>query len=1113
MLHVIRSSDADRLADELATWLADDPLPDPMAAERVVVASRGTERWLSHRLSERLGAVAGTDGVCANVDFPFPAQMVRELVFHCTGEPLPKDDPWRPERLVWTVLEVLPDLVHEPPFAQLRAYVGEGSVADRRRWSLARRVADRFDRYAVHRSGMALAWSTGDDVGPDGRPLHPYHSWQPMLWRHLERHLGAASLAARLDDTLRVLRGGEPVHELPPRVVLFGTSALPPVYLELLGALAARAEVRLYVTTPSVALWERVAACGDGIRAASEPLDPDSFGIAVSHPLLVTGGRLARDFQISLERHRPWAETAGEAADEPATLLARVQAYIVADRDRGRPGGEWPALPADVLDSSIQVHVCHGPARQVEVLRDVLLAVLDDNPDLEPRDVLVMTPDVETYAPLVMAAFGSEPRLDGDPPRLPVRIADRTLRRTNFVADTLLAVLDAVDSRLEASRVLDLLGREPIAARFGLAASDLETIQGWVIRSGIRWGMDAAHRRLWDQPDDRWHTWEFGLDRLLLGVAMTSDDDRVIADVAPYDDMEGDDVALVGRLADACDALFTTVRQLRDPRPLADWALALHAALEVLFATPDEDRWRLQQVQETVDDVARAGGEALLDLPALRAGLAAALDEPAGRVGYETGAVTFSALVPLRSIPHEVICLVGMDDGVFPRLARPAGFDLLAAGRHVGDRDPREEDRYLFLEAVLAARRHLLVTYTGRDVRTNERRPPAVPVGELLDVVDRAVDEHDGRRASERMTIEHPLQAFSPDNFAVTTRRPRPLGFDPRQLEAARALRRNVDETRPFVSDPLRVEDGGPDEVEIGELIRFFRAPTRWFLNRRLGMWLGDDLAVVEDGEPVEADHLMRWRIGDELLRVRRAERDEARWEDALFARGEAPTGAPGRAQLAEVRTYVDAVLEAVAPHRTGPAVAVDIRLDLAPLRVVGTVPDLCGDVLVRETYSRPGPRHLIAAWIEHLAATATTGNADLRTLVAGRGKPVEVCLLARPPDVDASAWPAAAAGILGELVGLFAQGCERPLVFFPETSYEFARRFVEGASEDAGLDEARKKWDPQEFSPVSGECEDSHVAQVYGFEADLDDVAYDGDFAAVARTVWEPFLAARSDT
>ncbi len=400
MLHVHRSERTDALVTMLAELMA-VPLDDPMQAEVISVPTRGIERWLTQQLAGHLGVSEGRrDGVCANIRFPFPGTLVNGALASAAGTD-PKSDPWLPERAVWPLMEVVEEHLAQEWLLPLAQHMENSATsADSKRFSSIRHVADLFDRYAVHRPEMLQRWA-------DGWVTEANAQWQFELWTRLRERIGEPSPAERLRDACARLRDEPEILQEPGRVSLFGLTRLSASSLDVLDAMAAQREVHLFLLHPSPALWERVAAMvGPESRSLSRMADPTAD--EPRNPLLASWGRDAREMQLVLGgavTHQ--AEVAAPELDG-ATLLQRIQADVRADRapspllpDADADDDVRPLLAAD--DDSLRVHACHGRGRQVEVLRDALLHLLENDPTLEPRDIIVMCPDIEAYAPLIAA--------------------------------------------------------------------------------------------------------------------------------------------------------------------------------------------------------------------------------------------------------------------------------------------------------------------------------------------------------------------------------------------------------------------------------------------------------------------------------------------------------------------------------------------------------------------------------------------------------------------------------------------------------------------------------------------------------------------------------------
>jgi exodeoxyribonuclease V gamma subunit len=1146
----------------LAELLAEVPA-DPFTPDVVAVPSRGVERWIAQSLSAALGNAPGAaDGVCANVVFPSPGRLVRDALA-AAGELDPDEDPWDERRSVWPLLEVIDDCAGEAWCRTLGRHLrggletlaprppGAAPLAPRppgaggRRMAVAQKLAGLYSSYAAERPSMLLDWRAGRDTDGYGEPLAADLTWQAELWRRLRDHIGAEGPAERLAPASERIRREPGLVELPDRLSLFGPTRLATDQLAVLDALAVHRELHLWLPHPSDGLWTRVAGgTEDGV---AHPRWEDPTAEVPRHPLVRSLGRDAREMQVRVLGRIAVSDDEHLPVERPSdTLLAALQADLAGDR---APDASHPMADAD---TSVQVHSCHGRQRQVEVLREVLLGMLADDPTLELRDVIVMCPDIEAYAPLISASFGvelgeDEAALGGTGPRgepdrgsqphpghqLTFRLADRSLRQTNPVLGVAATLLELADSRMTASEVLDLIALPPVRRRFRLDDDAVERIGDWVRRAGVRWGLDAESRAQYGLGQVAQNTWRAGLDRILAGVAMDEDDLRLVGTALPLDDVDSAEIDLAGRLAELLDRVDAAVADLNREQPVEEWVAAVSDALDALVDVPPADAWQLTQARATLTGAVTVGegGSPVLRLSDVRALLGDRLQGRPTRANFRTGHLTICTMVPMRSVPHRVVCMLGLDDGVFPRGTRVDGDDILAREPRVGERDRRSEDRQLFLDAILAAKERLVILYTGADERTGAERPPAVPLGELLDVLDRTatVDGFETRlvprpssttgAVRDRVLVQHPLQPFDPRKFETGRLvDAAAFSFDRASYDGSRALRSDRRGHRPFLARPLApAEETGT--VSLDSLVRFLEHPVRGFLRERLELRTADEQDEPTDAVPVAPDKLEEWAVGDRMLRAGLGAHTADDAPRVQRARGVLPPGRLGDAVLAPLVENVGALIDRSAGLRAAEPTTLDVSIELpSGVVLVGTVPRVHGERIVRIEYSKLSAKHRIRAWVHLLALCAQWPERDWSAVSVGRGdrrSPVVGSFLALGGDTDGR-------GHLDDLVAVYRLGLTRPLPVPPKTACAYAERRDNDVNPVNSAAVAGKSWSTGGGRDAWGEFDDADhrlvglctvddlTAAPAEVGAALGDAYADEPhlFGRLARLVWSPLLA-----
>ncbi|MDI3262152.1 MAG: exodeoxyribonuclease V subunit gamma [Fulvimonas sp.] len=1056
-IHVIRASRLEALLDPLLTLLDEVAPADALAAQTVIAAHPGMRQWLLGALARRRGA----GGIVANLDIVLPSDWLDALARTTLGAAAVALAPYRRERLRWRIHALLAE-TDDP---HLRGYLA-GDDAARRRYRLADHLARLYSQAMVYRPDWLAAWEAGRDAVPEPTFLAP-------LWRALRRTIEQPHRAQVLRTLLHTLAEAPPAPSREPLHV-FGLSHLAPMELAVLAAVARHRPVMLYVPDPCREYWAGLrgtrAQWRERLARLAEGDTGEAFFVEDSaHPLLADWGRLGQHFMLALAALddvrmdvRHW-EDEDRAAPPPDSLLGQVQESIRRlDVAVLRPSREEAALH----DRSLRVHVCHTRLRELEVLRDALLRELAERPELEPADIVVMAPDIGAYVPLLPAVFGAPGRTQGP---LPYHLADVAVAQAHPLLEAFERLLGTPGARLTAPEVLDLLHTPPIARALELGEEDIERLGLWLAEARVAWGLDGAWRAGFDVPPIAEHTFAWGMDRLLAGFVMGDLQARLDLPggaLWPLAGVGGAQATVLGALDRLLCELAALHRDALTPRRASAWAVRLEQLLDALFRIDADDAAGTEAlallrrlIHATATECADAGLDPELDFAVVREVLRERLAAAPERQRFLLGGVTFCGMVPQRAIPFRVIAVLGLDEGAFPR-GGASGLDLIARHPRLGDRDVRSDDRYLFLETLMAARDVLHLSYLGEDVRDGKPRNPAAPLGELLDLLDaQAGLADDGDTADDAprprpWCVRHPLQPFDARYFD---------GSDPRlfsfrgELAALHAATAARDE-KPAGAGAAQT----PDALTLRELVAWYRDPARQLLRDRLGVRLD----ALEEGRLAEAESLdartdARDRIGCRLLLEALERGPEALQQipDWLALTGLLPPGRPGLEAWENERAQVLAVFERARrlplfvdglPPRT--PIAVDERLGALRLQgELGRVYEYAGSRWLLECF--PGRKEdaldfgkrvpLFIEWA--LLRRATPPSMPVRVvLLTDDESPVWPQKLngwdERYRAADATARAALHAELESRLAALVAlwlrAGNELPAWYFPKTSW-----------------------------------------------------------------------------
>ncbi|NOR80481.1 MAG: exodeoxyribonuclease V subunit gamma [Methyloprofundus sp.] len=913
------SNKTENLLEHLSTIISTAPLSSPFAKEVFLIQSQGMERWLSQQLASKFQ-------VFANFEFLFPgkffSQMARQL-----NQQL-QTDAFDRELMVWRFELILRDL-DDPVFLTLKQYIS-GENTDLKRFQLATHLAQVFDQYQMMRPTVLNDWQKGK---------HHYFTdaekWQQALWVSVIAQTGnqhRGELWLQSIAKFNALEEGALSHLLPERISIFGLNTMPPLFMEFLQGLARHTDVHFYLLNPAQAFWADIVA-----RKQAE-LEEFENG----HPLLASLGQQGREFQQML-LDRAFSIELDSFEDNEAKSLSNLQ-----------------QLQNDILhnlttvtpiekDHSISIHSCHSRMREVEVLKDQLLHALETDPAIELREIVVMAPDIQQYAPFISAVFDD----------IQHAIADRSLRSSNATFDAFLRFIRLTQSRFGWQEVMDLLSQAEVYRCFGLTENDVELISHWVAETHIRWGQSAAHKKQLNLPESPENTWQTGLERLLMGYAVGTDDD-FFAGILPYAEVEGSSALALGGLHDFLQLLFRASSKLTKSYSLEEWANHLLGYADLLF--PAEQLESAQQTEkQQMNEIFLELKEKLagihkqpVPLAVILAWLEERVEEIKSSNGFLRGQLTFCSMLPMRTIPFKVIALLGMNEGEFPHIDHHLTFDLLGKDFQPGDRSRRADDRYQFLEILLSARQQVIMTYIGQSISENEEIPASVVIHELLDIMQ-------AHYQLDNLVIKHPLQSFSPCYFKGEESL---VSYSKPDFATTQALSQRVAENKRWWHGQINTDE--QELVDVQDLLRFYRHPQKYFLQQRLKIRLEGIEGDEQEHEPFTIDGMESYLLNHQWVEAK-LQQDNLSLAK-LKAQGRWISGELGsiafNARDQEIQQFVEKIESKQAGTSVDP-IAIDLKI--GSVRLVGTISDQYTDASLIYRYSPLKGKDFMSAWLQHL--------------------------------------------------------------------------------------------------------------------------------------------------
>lgn len=929
----------------LLNKLLEIPSPNVLAEDIIVVQNQGMHHWLSLELASRRGVIM-------NTRFPLPGGFFWSLIKAVIGdEAIPEVSPYSREILTWANFEMLGErgfINHEHCVEPRNYWINSttGETDDLKRFQLAKELADLFEQYLIYRPEWVGAWERSE-----------VDEWQGLLWQGVRKKLGDHPLLL-IDKAVALLSSYK--TKLPPRIFIFGLNALAPLWMDFLKAISAHTEVHFFMLNPSDEYWGDLKSEKKQVRERAQWFDRGSSLSAIyddiGNPLLANLGQQGQEC-LKLICERSDSEIPLFYSPGRDSLLHCVQDDILTLKNRKEH-------PESQSDDSISIVSSHSALREIQVLHDWLLMQFKNDATLTPKDVLVMSPQVENYAPYIDSVFRrgwhhpSELNV-----QLPCSIADRKLSDAEPLIQAFIELLTLPDSRFQVSQILGYLRLPAVQNKYGIANEEVDRYVRWLNAASIHWGLDDNHKEKHSgaNKDNNRFTWKQGLDRLLMGFAY-GDAEEIYTTATgekrlmlPW--VEGDEAEHLGKLIRLIEQLSLYSIELNRNRSPVQWHQFLLSMVENLFEVDSESvhghQVVISAIDSLVDSTSLAGFDRAVPLSVVSAHLNNCFNQPEQGQSFMTGQVTFCSMIPMRSVPFKIIAILGLNDGEFPRQRQPLGFDLLAASPpKLGDRSRRGDDRYLFLEALISARDKLYLSYQGNDIKNNQEKQPSLLLKELVDYMEGAYGW-----CSKDAIRRYPLQPFSHQNY-----QPPLYSFDAKWLtlfSASQARDNHIQFPEPVPNV----------EIGIEQLVSFFDNPAKAIAKTQLRLDFSERMAdMPDDSEPFATNYLDRYLVENELIGSKLRGEDVEQAIEREVLRGHLPDTPRTAIELGEWASQSDQFSNAVLDLLPEKLERRDVRIQVGDFIVMASLP-ISGNSIVLWRPADAKGKDLVRMWLHHLVA------------------------------------------------------------------------------------------------------------------------------------------------
>ncbi len=976
MLTIFRSNRAEWLAELLSEQLRLKP-PAPLETVEVMVSTWPTSRWLSEKISS-------ANGICAKVNFPFPTTHLRKFVQLSLGLEVTPDDLWKKNRLRWIIIDLLPILLEKNESAYLLNWLNEeiSTPADltKRKWELANNIATTFEEYNLYRPELICNWWEQNSTADQSiNELPPQIRWQPVLLKLLKKKISQEPLAIQISKIKHKLKNGIlPRENLPKELCIFGVSALPAIQVELLQALSLIVDIKIYLLTPCQDLWKR---CRDRREELGTKWIQtlDESWLLNAPRIEASLGRMGAEFQQLLEgsgeyQLGEWQEKdlfampvkiAKNSSRSPSFLEQLQESLITSDSGK--------VLRRKSNDTSITFLSTPGKKRQVQVIRDQIIQWLAEDTSLEPKDILIMTPQIEIYAPLITSVFND---ISATSVNLPWKITDRSQHQQPGLIKFILELMAIASNRLTANKLESLLSNQIIQEQFDINQEEVETMTYFLHRTGFRWGVDGK-----DRDGDETHSLSWCLERWALGIIFQTKPGFAPKGISPFS--ENFSVQQINNWTKPLSRIITCLKQFRSKKSCTDWVLTIKKSVRALFPKEGSWTWQVELLYQYLDEWKEVAGHSnlKLEITIVSEIIKESFALGSGRFGHRSGKITISALEPMRAIPHRVIILMGLDHSVFPRNEERTSFNLINNQRLLGDPSSTDRDRYVLLEALMSSRQKLLIAWNCRNEKTGEALEAPAVIHQWIEYLKSELDKDD----LVGLVKKAPANPLSDENFIASQDHP-PISCDKRNLDAKKWLNADSNSKSLAIAIPLKWDENfsGNNSRLSNEMIESWLKAPQIFWLEQMQIRIKERNNCLEDLESLQLDELQRFNLLNIQFQENKkflSNHDElsknTNWQQQLKGQGILPLKAAGDVESGILEARWESLC----------SLLWDIgKLELKQLELEHETIDvmLSDKKVVVVELGKLKPKSIMKSWLKHLQV-CSYGNLPRNTILISR--------------------------------------------------------------------------------------------------------------------------------